>query len=284
MRKLVTILLVLSFFKMHAQENNATVKIMSFNIRYNNPDDGINKWENRKDWLTQSVRFFDVDIVGAQEVTYEQLTDMENLLPTYSYVGVGREGGKKGEFTPIFYKIDRFELLENDTFWLSETPETVASKGWDAALPRILTWAKFRDKVTGTIFYHFNTHFDHRGKVARVNSAKIIVKEIKRIAKDNPLVVTGDFNSSPNSDPHTLLVKNGLKDTFLQLDLENRYGPDYTANGWKAEDRGPENRIDYIFYNNGIKAINYQVLDGQRGKRYISDHFPVIVQLSLLDN
>lgn len=284
MRKLVTILFVLSFFAMNAQENKGAVKIISFNIRYNNPDDGINKWENRKEWLTQSIRFFDVDIVGAQEVTYGQLTDMENLLPDYGYVGVGREGGKKGEFTPIFYKEDRFELLESDTFWLSETPEAVASKGWDAALPRILTWAKFKDKKTGAIFLHFNTHFDHRGRGARVNSAKLITKEIKRIAEDNPLILTGDFNSSPDSDPHDILLENGLKDTFLQLDPENRYGPAYTANGWNAEGRGPGDRIDYIFYKNGARPINYQVLDGQRGKRFISDHFPVIVQFDILDN
>jgi len=284
MRKLTTIMLILSFFAMNAQENKKTIKIMSFNIRYNNPDDGINKWENRKDWLTKSIRFFDMDLVGTQEVTYGQLTDMEKLLPTYSYVGVGREGGKKGEFTPIFYKKDRFEALDSDTFWLSETPEKVASKGWDAALPRIVTWVKFKDKETGAIFYHFNTHFDHRGKEARANSAKLIAKEIKRIAEDNAVVLTGDFNSSPDSDPHGILLENGLKDTFIQLDGEKQYGPDYTANGWDAEGRGIENRIDYIFYKNAVKPINYQVLDGQRGKRFISDHFPVIVEFDLLNN
>ena len=284
MRKLTTVLLVLSFFAMHAQENKETIKIMTSNIRYNNPDDGINKWENRKDWLTKSIRFFDLDLVGAQEVTYAQLTDMENLLPNYNYVGVGRKGGKKGEFTPIFYKKDRFEALDSDTFWLSETPEKVASKGWDAALPRIVTWVKFKDRETGTIFYHFNTHFDHRGKEAKANSAKLIAKAIKRIAENNPVVLTGDFNSSPNSDPHNILLENGLKDSFLEINDEQRYGPDYTANGWNASERGPENRIDYIFYNNGIHPINYQVLDGQRGNRYISDHFPVILQMDLPEN
>ncbi|HET8735367.1 MAG TPA: endonuclease/exonuclease/phosphatase family protein, partial [Pricia sp.] len=173
---------------------------------------------------------------------------------------------------------DRFELLEHQTFWLSETPEKVGSKGWDAALPRIATWAKFKDKKKGRIFYFFNTHFDHKGHEARKMSAALIAKEIKRIAGDSPVILTGDFNFPPSSEPYAVLIDNALKDTASEVDDENKYGTEYTTNGWDIEAGDERTRIDYVFYKgNELTPIKYHVLDGQRGKRFISDHFPVLV-------
>lgn len=282
MKNLIGIAFIVFSIAGSAQKDGEDLTVMTFNVRYNSPDDGINIWENRKEWLTKSIRFFEADLVGAQEVTYRQLQDMEALLPKYQHVGIGREGSNKGEFTPIFYKRDRFELLEHNTFWLSETPEKVSSKGWDAALPRIVTWAKFKDKEGDKVFYFFNTHFDHMGQQARKKSAELIAKEIKRIAGENTVVLTGDFNTPPDSEPYTVLADHALKDTASMLDAEKKYGTEYTTNGWDIEAGDERKRIDYVFYKGKqITPIKYHVLDGQRGKRFISDHFPIIVDFKL---
>ncbi|MDT7830116.1 endonuclease/exonuclease/phosphatase family protein [Pricia sp. S334] len=278
MKSLICIAIFLSGMVGFAQNSGEELIVMSFNIRYNNPDDGVNIWENRKEWAAKSIRFFEADLVGAQEVTYPQLQDMEALLPTYAHIGVGREGGNKGEFTPIFYKKDRFELLEHSTFWLSETPQDVGSKGWDAALPRILTWAKFKDKNGDRVFYFFNTHFDHKGTIARDKSAVLIAKEINRIAGEHATILTGDFNTPPGSTPYTALIEYALIDTASDLDEEKKFGTEYTTNGWDIEAGDERKRIDYVFYKgNQISPLSYHVLDGQRGARFISDHFPLLV-------
>ncbi|WP_079711718.1 endonuclease/exonuclease/phosphatase family protein [Salegentibacter salinarum] len=279
MKKLIIIAFLLFGIVINAQNDESDLTVASYNIRWNSPDDGINIWENRKEWLTQSIKFFEVDIFGAQEVTFTQLKDMAGFLPAYQYIGEGREGGAKGEYSPIFYAKDRLEVLDSSTFWLSETPQTTASKGWDAALPRIVTWAKFRDKKDGDIFYFFNTHFDHRGVIARKKSAELIAYKINEIAGDGPVILSGDFNTAPDSKPHKILLKNKLEDTFLSLSQEQRYTPGYTFNSWDVEASGDRYRIDYIFYRGEeLSPLKYHVLDGQRGKRFISDHFPVIVK------
>lgn len=277
--KTLIIAFLLSVTMLNAQKTENALTVASYNIRWNSPDDGINIWEHRKEWLTQSIKFFEVDIVGAQEVTFDQLKDMERFLPTYRSIGEGREGGNNGEYSPIFYAKDRLELLDSNTFWLSETPQTTASKGWDAALPRIVTWAKFRDKKEGNIFYFFNTHFDHRGKLARKNSAKLIADKIKEISGNEPIILSGDFNTAPDSEPHKILLKNQLEDTFLNVSETQRYTPGYTFNSWDVKASGDRYRIDYVFYKGEeLFPVKYHVLDGQRGERFISDHFPVIVR------
>ncbi|MCX2682035.1 endonuclease/exonuclease/phosphatase family protein [Galbibacter sp. EGI 63066] len=268
----------LSFVQLHAQ--SLPIKVMTTNIRYANPNDSINIWENRKDWLTESIDFMDIDVFGAQEVVYSQLKDIVELLPEYDHIGVGREGGNEGEFTPIFYKKDKFEITESDIFWLSETPEKEASKGWDAALPRIVTWAKMKEKESGKQFVFINTHFDHRGEQARLESAKLLVKRAKAIAGDLPFIVTGDFNFPPSVEAYSVLTKNNssgitLQDTFHKANKS--YGPSYTFNGFNLEPDQSRERIDYIFFLGNINILKYHVLDGQRGPKYISDHFPIIV-------
>ncbi|UII24301.1 endonuclease/exonuclease/phosphatase family protein [Fulvivirga ligni] len=259
-------------------QDQLDLKVMTSNIRLAAESDGINYWDNRRDWFGDFVRFEDVDIFGAQEVLYSQLTDIKDRLPAYEHIGVGREGENKGEFSPIFYKKDKFEVLESETFWLSPTPQKVASKGWDAALPRIVTWAKFKDKATGKEFYFFNTHFDHIGKEARKQSAEIIKNKVAKVAGNQPVIVTGDFNVPPANAPYQVLTSGSdkLEDTFKQA--ERKYGPFYTFNGFQLEPDMKRDRIDYIFYKGDVSIVTYQVVDGQRGKTYISDHFPIIVE------
>ncbi|RXG28456.1 Metal-dependent hydrolase, endonuclease/exonuclease/phosphatase family [Leeuwenhoekiella marinoflava DSM 3653] len=278
------VLALLLISSANSQENKKELNICSFNVRYNSPDDGINIWENRKDWLTHSMRFYQADLMGTQEVTHTQLVDMQALLPNYAYIGIGREGDTQGEYSAIFYKKDRFEVVDSNTFWLSETPNVIASKGWDAALPRIVTWALFKDKHSGVSFYHFNTHFDHRGKQARIESAALLTQKINEIAGGSPVLLTGDFNSSPDSEAIDTLLKNGLKDPYLNLDSDQVYGPEYSANGWDAAGRTSDSRIDYVFYKGAVQPLTLQILDGQRGQRYISDHFPVIAKVELSNN
>lgn len=260
------------------------VKIMTTNIRMASPNDGINIWDNRKDWLCDNINFMDIDALGGQEVTYDQLQDMIERLPLYKYVGVGRNGGDKGEFSPIFYKKDKYRLIESNTFWLSETPETVNSIGWDAALPRIVTWVKLKDRKSKKEFLIFNTHFDHKGKEARIKSAELLLQKSKEIAGDYPFFVTGDFNFTPSSRAYSKLVnykskKEGIKDTFTTANLV--YGPRYTFNGFDSEPDPTRDRIDYILYHGKMNILKHHIVDSQRGKRFISDHFPIVVDAIL---
>ncbi|UGU15081.1 endonuclease/exonuclease/phosphatase family protein [Sinomicrobium kalidii] len=283
-----TIVLLCSLFLLQATRGNpvvqrdSTLTVFSYNIRYANPGDGINTWEHRREWLAESISFFEGDIVGAQEVLHSQLKDLLSLLPEYAYVGVARDDGRtKGEFSPILYRKDRFELLQNETFWLSDTPEKVGSVGWDAALPRIVTWAKFRDRNTGKIFFFFNTHFDHKGEQARRESAKLIASKVKKIAGNLPAFITGDFNSTPDSEAYG--VMDADEDIFNTSEkAEKSYGPDFTFNGWKINpDPEKHHVIDYIFFKGNIKIYKHHVLDIQRGERFASDHYPVIVKAKL---
>jgi len=276
------IIIICLFLILEALAQNKDLTVISYNVRYNSQSDGVNVWDNRKEWLTASIKFFEGDIVGAQEVTFTQLNDMADLLPNYQHIGEGRDGGEKGEFSPIFYVKDRFEVLDSDTFWLSETPGVLASKGWDAALPRIVTWAKFRDKKSEKNFYFFNTHFDHRGKEARNKSAGLISSKIESIAGNEPVILTGDFNTPPDSDPYSILKNSGMEDTAEKAVMS--YTPGYTFNSWDLEASGDRYRIDYVFFKGEeLLPLKYHVLDGQRGRRFISDHFPVIVKFKWIN-
>ncbi len=250
--------------------------MMSFNIRFNNPDDGVHAWPNRKDRVAGLVRFHEADIVGMQEALLGQIRDLEARLPGYAWVGVGRDDGAEGgEFSPIFYRNDRLELLDDGTFWLSETPDEPGSVGWDAALPRIVTWARFRDRATNRTFVHFNTHFDHLGEEARRESARLLVRQVEAIAGDAPVVVTGDFNVTPDTEAYERLAA-ALEDAADAVDAP--YGPEATFFGFEVTDE-PGRRIDYIFAKNGVEVRRYGVLSDQWRGRYPSDHLPVLAEV-----
>ncbi len=203
MKRIALFILLVIPASLFAQQIN----IMSFNIRYNNPNDEINAWPNRADMVNGLLKFHEPDIFGLQEALYGQILDIETELPEYEWFGVGRDDGKQaGEFAPIFFNKTKFILIENGHFWLAENCEK-PDKGWDAACTRICTWGKFKNKVSGKRFYVFNTHFDHRGEEARKNSAILIRDKIEEMTYKNnlPVILTGDFNLTPETLPISLI-------------------------------------------------------------------------------
>jgi endonuclease/exonuclease/phosphatase family metal-dependent hydrolase len=260
------------------------IRVMTFNIRYDEPQDKENAWPNRKGFVASMIRFHHADLVGVQEALARQLKDLEKLLPEYSWVGVGRADGKAaGEFSAVLYRRSRFEHLESSTFWLSETPQ-VPSAGWDAALPRIVTWIKLRDLQTGKIFYQFNTHFDHRGVRARVESARLLLDRTAQIAGNLPAVVTGDFNFTESSDGYKLLTaKNSEKASVLHdaryVSEHGHHGPTSTFNEFKA--LIPDRKIDYVFVKGNIRVLQHGALSDTWDGRFASDHLPVLAEIVL---
>ncbi|MDE0982137.1 MAG: endonuclease/exonuclease/phosphatase family protein [Gammaproteobacteria bacterium] len=256
----------------------SSVNVLSFNIRYNNPDDGEHAWPNRKGMVASVVRFHAADLIGMQEVLRSQIDDLTVLLPNYSWYGVGRNDGKNsGEFSPIFYRRDRFQLLDSGEFWLSKNPDQIGSKSWDAALPRIATWVKFRDRESKQEFIHLNTHFDHRGEVARARSAELILDRLKTLSGNMPVVVTGDFNVPPESEAYATMTSM-LVDSKLES-VSEPHGPEGTFGGFTVKVGDTGDRIDYVFVAEGTKVLRYAALSDQWDGRYPSDHLPVLAEI-----
>lgn len=278
------VVFLLSVFTVIAEDIQNTVKVMSFNIRMDNKGDGDNQWTNRKDFACRLVHFYQPDLIGTQEVLHHQLMDMKQRLPDYGVAGVGREDGKeKGEYSAVFYKKGRFELLENNTFWLSEQPEAVGKKGWDAACERVVTWAKLRDKLSGQVFYFFNTHFDHMGQVARHESALLLKGRVAEISGKYPVIVTGDFNAEPDSEVVQLLTD--LSDSKHFADSRRmagfRYGPEYSFHDYGRLPIAERKMIDYVFTRNIKKVLISAILTDTEGVLFVSDHYPLLVSLIL---
>jgi len=265
------------------------INLMTFNIRYPNPDDGFNYWPKRKQLVASMIQFHDADIVGLQEAFRSQLADIEEMLPTYAWHGVCRTSGDKkpnpdNEFSAILYKRERFDLLEGDTFWLSETPDEVGKAGWDANLPRIVSWAKFRDKQNDRTFFHFNTHFDHRGEVAREESAKLLLQQISTIADTAPVVVTGDFNAIPESVPYRTIVDENNPEHLtdaMGITQMPHHGPNGSSTNSFLFPGVPGRRIDYIFIKNGVSIMRHAILSDSWSGRLPSDHLPVLATCRL---
>ena len=250
-----------------------SMEIMTYNIKYANENDGENSWSNRKDWITDQIRFYEPDVLGVQEAVHSQLEHFSVNMPNHEFIGVGREGEKKGEFSAIFYNADKFEVLDNNTFWLSETPSEI-SKGWDASYNRVCTYALLQDKETREKFYVFNTHFDHVGDKARLESSKLIIEKIKELNKEGlPVFLMGDFNLEPGSDGIELL--SGFMKKSREK-AEMTFGPVGTFNGYNFSEPITR-RIDYIFTNDKVKVKKYAVLSDSKELRYPSDHFPVMI-------
>lgn len=279
MKKLPALLMMFITFLAFSCTNSPSdpaVEVMSFNIRYSNPGDGVNAWTNRipvvKDYLSAEKP----DVMGVQEALYSQIIDLQEMLPGYAYLGTGRDDGKQGgEFTPVFYKKERFELVDNGQFWLSETPDVPGSIGWEAVLPRICTWAKLKDIETGDEFYFFNTHYSHVSDLAREQSMIFMADKISEIANDHPIIVTGDFNISSDSD-----LYQKMENYFLETNnLQNVYNLDSDAekmstyNGFQPE--YGERIIDHIFVNDHFSVKKYQVDTFIRNGVFLSDHWPV---------
>ncbi|WP_428071588.1 endonuclease/exonuclease/phosphatase family protein [Chryseobacterium gambrini] len=265
------------FLMVFALGFSQNLKVMSFNIRLNVDSDKENSWTNRKQDVADLLTYYHPDYFGVQEALPDQMKDIKNGLKNYDYVGVGRDDGKeKGEFSAIFYDTDRLQVLKSDTFWLSETPEK-PSKGWDAALNRICTYAVFRDKKSKKEFMALNLHFDHIGNIARVKSSELILKKIKEINPKNlPVTVSGDFNLTEDSEPIKIMSQN-MKDSFYHSETKH-YGSKGTFTGFNVNEI-PQDRIDYIFVK-GFKIKSHRHINDRRENLlYPSDHFPVLVDL-----
>ncbi|RIV32768.1 endonuclease/exonuclease/phosphatase family protein [Flagellimonas lutimaris] len=274
MRSLIPFLfLVGTILSVHAQ----TIDVISYNIRYDNPDDAPNNWDNRKEFLISQLNFYNPDVFGVQEGLIHQVKEIDQGLEDYAYFGVGRDyGDERGEHTAVLYNKQRLKLLNQSTFWLSLTPDK-PSKGWDAALPRTCTYGVFESKNDGTKFMVFNTHFDHVGVKAREESSKLILEKIKELNTENyPVVLTGDFNLESNS-PGMQVILGDMKDTHIAAG-KNAFGPKGTFNGFEFT-KPVERRIDYIFVSDKFQVLKSAILSDSKDCKYPSDHLPVFARL-----
>ena len=260
----------------------SSLDIISLNIRYDNPRDGKNAWPYRKEMVVDFLDSLDADIFGLQEVLFHQYSYIDSLLPEYGSVFAGRDDGiRRGEMAPVFYDKNRFECMDHNTFWLSETPEIPGSKGWGAALPRIVSWVELSDKRTGKEIFFFNTHFSHMSDSARLMSSKILAERVMEISGDNEFIITGDFNMLPESGAYLALAggeNNTIKDSY-HLSNSDPEGADYTYNGF--DDEPGEGRIDYIFVRAGIQVDSFRIIELRKGDLFLSDHWPVRARLNL---
>jgi endonuclease/exonuclease/phosphatase family metal-dependent hydrolase len=296
---LVSVFLLFASVMVHAQK----LHVATYNIRNANHGDSLNGngWGQRYPVIAQLILFHDFDIFGTQEGKYHQLLDLKDSLPNYDYIGIGRDDGKEaGEFSAIFYKTNKFTLLDKGDFWLSEVTDH-PNKGWDAALPRICSWGKFKENNTGFTFYFFNLHMDHIGVKARAESAKLVLEKIKEIAKDAPTILTGDFNVDQNNESYTLINTSGiLKDSYELSPL--KYALNGTFNNFKSDSK-TDSRIDHIFLTKEFTVKRYGILTDSyrtpntdttsatsanfpkevRLSKYVarepSDHFPVMAEV-----
>jgi endonuclease/exonuclease/phosphatase family metal-dependent hydrolase len=282
--------------------------VASYNIRYANAGDKAhgNGWEQRCPVVCGLIRFHDFDLLGAQEVLHGQLQDMLQGLDGYGYTGVGRDDGKtQGEYAPIFYKKEKFALLQSGNFWLSPVTDK-PNKGWDAALPRICTWAEMQEKESGFRFWIFNLHMDHIGVEARRESAKLVLVKIRELTAGQPVVLTGDFNVDQNDESYRFINTSGvLRDSYETTQF--RYALNGTFNNFKP-DLKTDSRIDHIFVSDAFEVLRYGVLtdtyrsetpDGGKeirstnfpkevslqeySVRLPSDHFPIKIELKVRD-
>lgn len=269
--------LMILLFTAYSVESQVTV--MSYNIKFANENDGENSWSQRKDHLAGQLKFYEPQIFGVQEALHSQLEFLKEELNGYEYFGKGRDdGGQKGEFSALFFKTEKFELLEQGTFWLSSTPE-IPGKGWDADFPRVCTYGKFKEKASGKMFWVFNTHFDHVGVEARRNSVKLIHEKIQQLNKNNlPVILMGDLNLEPETEEINFLTSH-YKDSKNEAEVV--FGPEGTYNAYKFHSPVTR-RIDYIFTSGDIEVLKYGVLSDSKDLTYPSDHLPVLVHLKLL--
>lgn len=275
MKNILFFIAALKLFCLNAQN----LKVMTYNIRLDVEVDGENNWTHRKDFFTSQIQFYEPDIFGVQEAKPNQVIDIATSLPKYNYIGTGRDGIGKGESSNIYFKKDRFSILDSKTFWLSETPDTI-SKGWDAAFNRVCTYGLLKDLKTKQIFWIFNTHLDHIGDLARTNGILLILSKIKAVnTKNYPVIFMGDFNSEPTADRIIDLKKEMID--CRDIAQEKPFGPSGTFNGFKHNEPVTE-LIDYIFIskNSTFKVKKFAVLSDSKDLKYPSDHLPVYVEIS----
>ncbi|HJV61867.1 MAG TPA: endonuclease/exonuclease/phosphatase family protein [Albitalea sp.] len=255
-----------------------SIEVATYNLRLNLAQDGPNAWPHRRDAVKALIRYHGWDLFGTQEGLIDQIRDLESMSE-YARVGVGRDdGAERGEHSAIFFRRDRFELLGHGDFWLSPTPE-VPSLGWDATCcKRLATWARLRERRSGKHLLVLSAHFDHEGRTAQLESARLVLRKLKELSRGELVICLGDFNSTPET-PQMRAMSAELRDARLASESAP-YGPQGTFNDF-VFDAPMDRRIDYVFVGPGIRVLRYAVLtDSVRG-RYPSDHHPVLTRLAL---
>lgn len=303
MRKTLSVLLLLTLCVSYSfAKTPAVFNVATYNLRNANHEDSIhgNGWGQRYPHIAQLVQYHHFDIFGTQEALYPQLQDLQKAMPEYEHIGVARDDGKqKGEYSAIFYRKDKFKLLEQGNFWLSKD-QTKPNLGWDAVCIRICTWGKFQDIASGQVFVMFNLHMDHIGVVAREQSAKLILEKIQQMPKETPVILTGDFNVDQFSPSYKLLNSSGiLRDSYDKSSF--KYDPTGTFNNFHPESSESNGRIDHIFLTKQFSVFNYGILtdtyrvkettpaddkpherkEGELSARCPSDHFPVMASVTI---
>ncbi len=259
-------------------DKTQAVTIMSYNVWIGGS--GEKSPENRTDEIVSKIRKYDPDSFGLQEADEGWMERLPAELSDYAYVGIGRNSNKGGgEASPVFYKKDKYELVDSGTFWLSKNPEK-ASRSWDAMFKRVCTYAILKDKTTGFTYAHFNAHFDHMGVIARMESVAVVAKKVKEIAPDLPVVFSGDFNDEEGGDAYNRVIESGFMDTrYKAIESDSKI----TFHGY-SELVAKEKPIDYIFVNNFVSDVKYYKVDDEKiNGIYTSDHHPVISEMTLIN-
>lgn len=288
-RFLIHLFIVLTFcflghFELFAQDKALpaqprAMKVMSFNIRLGVAKDGENHWDLRKDLVVKTIREYSPDLLGLQEVFSMQEKYLRQNFPEYTYYGRSRlEDPTDGEACSVMFRKDRFEVIEKSTFWLSESQDKPGSKSWDSSLPRIANMISLTDKQAGgKRLVLMNTHFDHRGKVAREEAAKIIRERVSQFEKGTRVVITGDFNSGEGSKPYQSLVGGEIVDTFRYV-YPKPMEEESTFTAWNGRLIG--NRIDWVLCSANFRILSATINRTHDKGRYPSDHYPVTATLN----
>lgn len=277
MKRLIYLLAAVAFT---ACGSATSLSVMTFNMRYDNPEDGQNNWRFRRERIAGVIKAQEVDVLGTQELLSNQFNDLSGLLTGYQGVGVGRlVGAESGEYCAVFFRKDRFTLLDSGTFWLSETPEVVGSLGWDGACERIATWVVLRDRDGRELFF-IDTHLDHVGQVARDEGVSLLMKRIETLSGGRPVILTGDFNSEPGSSVVAHVQKDGVLRDAKAIAAQ-RSGTDWSFSDFGQIPEAERPLLDYIFVSGDIEAVRYEVLPDTFDGGYVSDHAPVMAVVKI---
>lgn len=273
-------LLLLTGCESRSSQGEQPLAVMTFNVRLDTPSDSLNSWKYRKDNVCKMIAYYQPDLLGMQEVRHNQMEDLKQGLPQYTALGVGRDDGKEeGEYCPVFFRTDYFILVDYGNFSLSEHPETIGIKGWDASYNRITTWAILQEKNSGKKIVYFNTHLDNDGKIARNEGVQLILKKIKEIAPGLPAIITGDFNCEPGEEPLHTLERSGMQNTLKTAGIV--YGLAWSYHDFYRLTPDKRVLIDYVFATNNVKVDRYRVVQDKPDNGFLSDHCPVLVNLRL---
>ncbi|TYB42370.1 endonuclease/exonuclease/phosphatase family protein [Actinomadura chibensis] len=260
-------------------EGGRTIRVMTFNLR-GAADPPPRDWRTRLPLVERLLRRHEPDLLGVQEARWRQMRDLAAALPDYGWVGLGSQGGTRDQFLSVFYRRDRFELLDFDHFWLSSTPSVIGSSTWGNSYARMVTWAKLRDRRTGAVLYHLNTHLDNKSAYSRLRSAELILDRVRRLQRGIPVVLTGDFNSAAGASPaYTALTAPGaFRDTWTAA---SRHGPQYRTDAhWEPPVKDGE-RVDWILSRGAVRTDWAEIDPYPADGRYASDHDPVVAHLRI---